>query len=143
MNPYHSLLDLVGTLARKRFVMAERYFAKIGLNHTEARMLNLLSRAGGTATQEALANQVFIDRSNVGRALKALESEQYILRCKDAADKRSNLVTITPKGEELVVEIQKIGVEMAQSFFGELTESEAETIIKMLSPAAKGEELQA
>lgn len=141
MNPYHSLLDLVGTLARKRFTMAERYFARLGLNHTEARMLNLLSRAGGTATQETLANQVFIDRSNVGRALKALEDGQYVLRCKDPSDKRSNVVTITPKGEELVVEIQKIGLEMAQSFFGDLSETDAQEIVRLLSPAAKSEEI--
>ena len=142
MNTKNSLFDLLGTISRQRFAMAERHFAKLGLNHTEARCLSLLSRAGGTATQEVLAGEMFIDRSNVGRALRTLEDQQYILRCKGMADKRANLVTITPKGEEMVGKIREVGESMAQAFFGGLTDEQIKETEKLLSIIANNEALK-
>ena len=80
MNNLNTLFDLIGGLARRRFQTAERYFSTLGLNHTEARLLNLLDRENGAATQDALSNMLFVDRSNAGRALKSLEHEGYIER---------------------------------------------------------------
>lgn len=129
------LFDLIGELARRRYQVAERGFAVLGLNHTEARLLTLLDREGGAATQEALANLIFIDRSNVGRALKQLERTGRIERRKDDADKRTNLVQITAEGRAAIVDIERIRSAMAHRFFGELTNDEAASIVAMLSIA--------
>ncbi len=126
------LFDLIGVLARRRYLLAEQYFAKLGLNHTEARLLRLLSLEGGTATQDELSNKLFVDRSNAGRALKNLEQAGYIIRTKDETDKRTNRVQITDQGKVAVTEIEEVGVEMAASFFGELTDDEAGQIVNLL-----------
>jgi MarR family transcriptional regulator for hemolysin len=76
-----------------------------------------------------------VDRSNAGRALQRLEQDGYILRRKDDADKRANLVRITPKGRKAVVEIEKLRKRMAQSFFGDLKEDEAEAVVNLLRKA--------
>ena len=141
MNSYNVLFDLIGTLARERYVMAERHFARLGLNHSEARLLNLLYREGGTASQETLSGKVYIDRSNVGRALKSLEDRRFILRVKDVSDKRSNVVSITDEGERMVVEIQKVGQVMAESFFGDLSQDQAAEVVRLLSSVTKGEDI--
>ena len=35
------LFDAIGVLARRRYQTAERHFARLGLNHSEARLLTL------------------------------------------------------------------------------------------------------
>ncbi len=136
MTSQRTLFDLIGTLARKRYAMAERRFARLGLNHSEARLLHALHKMGGKGSQEQMTSQVQIDRTNVGRALKSLEAKQLIHRLRDESDKRSNLVSITARGELLVGEIGLIGQEMAQALFSSLTESEVAAATRILSKVA-------
>ena len=135
MNSFLMLFDLIGELARRRYQTAERCFAALGLNHTEARLLTLLRQADGVAAQDALSNGLSVDRSNAVRALQRLEQAGYVLRRTDAADKRAKLVQITPKGRKAGVEISKLKKTMAQSFFGDLNEAEAGTVVALLSKA--------
>ncbi len=142
VNSFLTLFDLIGVLARRRYQAAERYFSAVGLNHTEARLLTLLRREDGVATQDALSNLLFVDRSNAGRALKCLEQGGYIVRRKDGADKRTNLVQMTAKGRKAVVEISKLRQKMAQSFFGDLEKNEAAAIVDLLRKALANEEYE-
>ena len=139
MDNFLTLFDLIGVLARRRYQAAERSFSALGLNHTEARLLTLLQQQNGAATQEALSNLIFVDRSNAGRALKSLEQAGYLERRKDEADKRSNFVQLTAKGHEAVIEISKLKERMAQSFFGDLTEDEAGEVVDLLTKAVANE----
>lgn len=135
MDGYLALFDLVGTLARRRFQVAERHFATLGLNHTEARLLNILDQEGGRASQDTLSSAVIIDRSNVARALKHLEQTGYVTREQDDADKRAKLVKITRKGRASVAKIAVLRNDMAAHFFGDLTEQEAAKIVAQLRKA--------
>ena len=129
------LFELIGVLARRRYQAAERGYARLGLNHTEARLLKMLDDEGGAATQDALSRRISVDRSNAGRAFKRLEDAGYIGRRKDAADSRTNLVDITPKGRETAAEVNRLGDEMARTFFGGLTEADAATVAALLRKA--------
>jgi len=135
MDSFLTLFDMIGTLARRRYQAAERAFAALGLNHSEARLLSLLHEADGKTTQDKLSAGLLIDRSNAGRALKKLEAEDYIRREKDAADKRTNHVTITKKGEKAVNDIAEMRVGMAERFFLDLEEKDAEKIVALLQKA--------
>ncbi len=135
MTARHALFDLVGVIARRRYQMAERRFAALGLNHTESRLLNLLHQQGGKASQEALSQMIFIDRSNVGRALKRLETDGFVTRIKDVADKRANFVVLTQKGQSAVAEIERLRQSMADDFFGSLTDAQAQAILDSLQNA--------
>jgi DNA-binding MarR family transcriptional regulator len=139
-DSFAALFDLIGVLARRRYQTAERYFSALGLNHTEGRLLRLLSQQHGAATQDALSSLLWVDRSNAGRALKGLEQRGYIIRRKDGADQRANLVRITAKGRKAVVEISKLRKKMAQSFFGDLQDNEASTILDLLGKVLPNEE---
>ena len=139
MDSFLALFDLIGELARRRYQTAEQYFSALGLNHTEARLLTLLHKEGGTATQDALSNLLFIDRSNAGRALQSLEQAGYIERRKDRADKRTNLVQMTAKGRKAVAQIAKLKEKMVQGFFGDLKAKEAGDVVVLLSKALANE----
>ena len=130
------LFELIGVLARRRFQAAERAFAPVGLNHTEARLLTMLDRESGEATQDALSNSLSVDRSNAGRALKRLEQRGYIARRKDDADSRTNLVRLTPSGGQAVAEVSRLRKELATAFFSDLTEADAGTITDLLQKAS-------
>jgi MarR family transcriptional regulator, transcriptional regulator for hemolysin len=140
VNSFQTLFDLIGELARRRHQTAERCFSTLGLNHTEARLLTLLHQAGGVAAQDALSNRLSVDRSNAGRALQRLEQAEYILRRKEHADKRANLVHMTAKGRKAVVEISKLRKKMAQSFFGDLKADEAGAVVDLLRKSLPNEE---
>jgi MarR family transcriptional regulator, transcriptional regulator for hemolysin len=140
MDSFHTLFDLIGVLARRRYQTAERCFAALGLNHTEARLLRLLREEDNVTSQDALSNLLHVDRSNAGRALKRLEKGGYIVRRKHDADKRTNLVQITAKGRKAVVEIAKLRNKIAQNFFGDLKEDDASAIVELLRKALANEE---
>jgi DNA-binding MarR family transcriptional regulator len=135
VNSFLTLFDLIGELARRRYQTAERFFSALGLNHTEARLLTLLHRGDGAAAQDALSNQLSVDRSNAGRALQHLEEGGYIVRRKDDTDKRANLVRITSKGRKAAIAISRLKKEIAESFFGDLNEDEAGTVVNLLRKA--------
>jgi len=135
MDNFITLFNLIGVLVRRRYKAAERNFYVLGLNNTQARLLTNLGQKNGAVIQDALSNSIFIDRSNVGRALKRLEQKGYISRCKHDDDKRANFVKITAKGRKVIVEISKLRNKMAQDFFGDLKEQEAGTIVELLRKA--------
>ena len=138
MSAFVELFDLIGELARRRHQTAERCFSALGLNHTEARLLALLERGGGEAAQDALSNQLSVDRTNAGRALLGLERRGYLLRRRHGADKRANLVQITPKGRKTAGEISRLRKQIAVSFFGDLKAGEAgeaATLLRKALPA--------
>ncbi|MDC3347196.1 MarR family transcriptional regulator [bacterium] len=143
MDHHTALFDLLGDLARRRYQLAERYFSKIGLNHTEARLLTLLSQEGGTATQDRLSGLLFVDRSNAGRALKRLERDRYVIRKKDDSDKRTNLVEIDARGRDAIGEISKLKSEIVKNFLGNLSDQNAATIVNMLEKATRDDNPEA
>lgn len=140
MGSFHELFEVIGVLARKRYQTTDRCLSTVGLNHTEARLLSLLSHSGGTAMQESLSNMLLVDRTNAGRALKRLEQDGYVSRKNDLADKRANLVRISSKGRKAVMEISKLRKRIIREFFGELTEQEAREIVGLLRKALTPEE---
>jgi len=140
VDNFLTLFDVIGVLARRRYQTAERCFAPLGLNHTEARLLTLLDQEGGLVGQDALSNLLFVDRSNAGRALKRLAREGFVVRRKDDTDKRTNVVQMTEKGSAAVVDISKLRSEIVQSFFGDLNEDEAGVVVGLLKKALPNEE---
>lgn len=130
-----ALFDFVGELARRRRQLADQMFAKIGLTHTEARLLTLLQEHGGASQQETLAQRITIDRSNVGRSLHRLEQQGYLERSQSDADKRAKLVQLTARGRSAIDEISVLRSEMAATFFGDLTEEEAKQVLLVLRDA--------
>ena len=143
MDKFTELFDLIGVLARRRYKAAEQRFSALGLNHTEARLLIILHQEKGVATQDALSNRLFVDRSNAGRGLKNLEWKGCIKRSVNEGNKKTKLVEITAKGRQAVVEISKIRKKMAQSFFGDLRDDDAGTIVDLLQNALVNEDDEA
>jgi MarR family transcriptional regulator, transcriptional regulator for hemolysin len=134
-SPRQELFEVIGALARRRYQTADRIYASLGLNHTEARLLSMLDGEAGTTTQDALSSRLHVDRSNAGRAFKRLEQAGCVVRRKDDADSRTNLVAITPKGRKAAAKVNQLSDEIARTFFGDLTEADAATVVTLLRKA--------
>ena len=137
MDAFAELFELIGTLARQRFQAAENHFAKLGIGHTEARLLSLLKHEGGAATQDVLSVRLHIDRSNAGRALKRLEDTGYITRQKQATDKRTNMVRVTPAGEAMMADIANVRQQIIAGFFGDMQDRDAKQAAEILRQAVR------
>lgn len=137
MDSFLKLFDLIGELARQRYQIAEQNFSVLGLNHTEARLLNLLSQANGEATQDEISNMLFIDRSNAGRGLKRLEQKGFITKKDNISDKRTKVIQITIKGRQIVQKISKAKEKIARSLFKGLNEEDARLVLEIFQKLKK------
>lgn len=131
-NPQLELAELIGRVARRWHQLAEKSFAALRLNHTEARLLTLLDQHGGDATQDTLSSQLNVDRSNAGRALSHLEESGMVVRRADEADARTKVVEITDSGRAAVKEIAQIHVEMAETLLGNLSKTDTRKTSELL-----------
>ena len=139
MEIFGCLFDILGEIARKRYVAGEKYYAKHGLNHTEGRILRLIQEAQEEISQDELGLQITIDRTNVGRALAKLETAGLIVRCPDPSDKRAKVVKITTQGQALVRRIAKDRSMMLEEFFGNLTKDEAAAAVSLLKKVVESQ----
>lgn len=139
MTSRQALFDLIGVLARKRHHLAEEEYTALGLNHTEARLLTIIRERGGSMPQEDLSQRVGIDRTNTGRALQKLENKGYLLRESDETDRRAKFIRLTTKGSSAAAEIAEIRKQLALTFFGSLSELQAQRIVGELETALADE----
>ncbi len=72
----------------------------IGITADQFRLLTCLWRTDGLSQQQ-LAVQVGRDRATVTRMVDLLEDQLIITRIPDREDKRSNLIYLTKKGQQL------------------------------------------
>lgn len=84
-------------------------------------------------TQDNIANHMFIDKCNVARRTKKLETLGYLYRETDQNDRRQNNLYLTDKGRELVPVIREYLVQWGDSITASLTSEECATLIGLLT----------
>ncbi|SBW08154.1 Transcriptional regulator, MarR family [uncultured Eubacteriales bacterium] len=80
-------------------------FAHLNLAPGQPRILNYLLEQGGGLTQRELADACYLDATTLSRALDRLEERGLVSRSTNGANRRANLITLTPEGEELAQEV--------------------------------------
>lgn len=68
-------------------------------------ILLLLNRLGGKATQKTLCTELLIEKTNMVAIIDLMLQKDYVTREIDHVDKRSKLITLTPKAIEIVDQI--------------------------------------
>jgi DNA-binding MarR family transcriptional regulator len=92
------LLPLLEHLARVGRRAFEVTLEPGGLRPRHLIALNLLSDQG-PASQQALADSLSLDPSNVVGLLNELEDRKLITRRRDSSDRRRHIVELSPRGE--------------------------------------------
>ena len=115
---------------RKRF-MAER-LRELGFSGAMYLILLHLEHHPG-ATQDSIANHLFIDKCNVARRTKKLEALGYLYRETNQNDRRQNNLYLTEKGRELVPIIRSYMGQWGREITAGLTDEERATLIGLLT----------
>jgi len=87
--------------ARRATAFYDAALAPIGLRVSQFGILARLHRDGPRGIQ-ALAAELVMDRTTLGRNIRPLERDGLLCAAADSADRRSRLLCITPRGAELI-----------------------------------------
>jgi len=100
-------------------------------NGYQYRLLAVLEEFG-PASQAALGRRTGIDRSDVVAALNELAERGLIDRSTDPADRRRNIITVTPAGAERFQELDNVVVGVQATLLAALSPAEHEQLTRML-----------
>jgi DNA-binding MarR family transcriptional regulator len=100
-------MGVIGRISRLAQLLQDQMepvFAEYGLNGGEFDVLASLRRAGAPyrLTPSSLSQSLMVTSGGMTKRLKLLEAAGLVSRTPHAADRRSSLVQLTPKGRKLV-----------------------------------------
>ena len=113
---------LTGELQRLTMCMRQyknKLLAPYGIGCRSAQILHYIELIPD-CSQETLAEMLMLDKSTIARRLAMLEEKGFLLRTPNPADRRGQLLSLTPKGKELFPVIQDVN----KKWFDFLTEGE-------------------
>lgn len=88
--------------------------------------------------QKDLADDLYLTKGAITKAIKKLESNGYILREKSSKDSRANILKLTQKGLDIIPVIKKINFDWeSQMGFDNLTSEFFKTFQELASKSAK------
>jgi len=116
--------------ARTGQELASRRLAPMGLSVRLCGVLNLL--AEGPISQQAVGEQLGIDRTTVVELIDELEQQGVVVRRRNPADRRSYALTLTPKGQTVQKRAARVFDAAADEFFDALEPAERQVLLDML-----------
>ncbi len=129
-----SLADRSGALltiaARTGQELAGKRLAPMGLTVRLCGVLNLLGN--GPISQQELGEQLGIDRTTIVELIDQLERQGLVVRRRNAADRRSYALVLTPRGRAVQKRASKAFDAAADEFFGALKSTERQLLSDMM-----------
>jgi DNA-binding MarR family transcriptional regulator len=122
---------LIGT-GRDFFVELER----TGVSLTQVKTLGLLAEAEEPMSVKALSDAIGLSLPGVSRAADGLVQIGALARRQDARDRRSKLLTVTPRGRRIYERLLAVRLAGVRGFVDELEPSEREALAAGLDAVA-------
>ena len=116
--------------ARTGQELASRRLAPMGLSVRLCGVLNLL--AEGPISQQALGEQLGIDRTTIVELIDELEQQGVVVRRRNPSDRRSYALSLTPKGRTVQKRAARAFDGAAEEFLGALRPAERPVFADML-----------
>lgn len=101
LNYGHKIIQIISFLERRRRRYMNEALRSYGLHGTMFMYIISLDNYPGS-NQDFLSEHLCIDKSNVARAAKRLETDGYILREVSTVDRRQYCMYLTEKGKEIL-----------------------------------------
>lgn len=127
-----ALMHHITDISRCAVQYRTEQLAPLGLKACHASYLSTICRLPGI-TQDQLARQIFINKSNVARQLAILEEDGFVERKPSPEDKRAIQVFPTQKARDAMPEICRIFQDWEALVAEDLTVQERELLVSMLS----------
>lgn len=116
-----------------RTLMEERYLNKYNLAAPECGILYVLSTGSSASNQLSLGQELGIDKATIVKMIDKLEKLKFVKREVDPTDRRSKLVSLTPKGAQTLEKVQGFKAEIEKLVFASISK-EDEAALKRLVP---------
>ena len=122
-------LLLCGRLWRK---MAREAAARYGVSEAASAPLIWIDRLGENVRQNALAEAIGIEGASLVRLIDELQASGLVTREPDPNDRRANSISLTPRGREVVAEVNADIQKLRLEIFKDVTEPEVRTTMRVL-----------
>lgn len=87
----------------------------------------------GPLNQTNLAKDLFLAKSTISGIVERLEKRRFVKRAKVEADRRSEIVLLTPQGEEVIQRVVDKRVEFIRKLMVEFTKEDKEKFLELLN----------
>lgn len=113
--------------------LADAALAEFHVSNSMGWCLIWLDRLGPDARQTDLAQAIGISQPSTVRVVDQLEVAGLIERLRDPDDKRSNCLSLTERGSELVTKIEARLAELRHELFEGIGDAEIETTLSVIN----------
>jgi DNA-binding MarR family transcriptional regulator len=118
-EPSWDIIELLFFAYRDFVGDPDEVLLKLGFGRAHHRVLHFVNRNPGMKVAELL-EILNITKQSLGRVLKQLVDEGYVLQKEGAQDRRQRLLYVTPKGEALALKLALLQTERIARAFAEL-----------------------
>jgi DNA-binding MarR family transcriptional regulator len=118
-EPIWDIIELLFFAYRDFVGDADEVLAKLGFGRAHHRVLHFVNRNPGMKVADLL-EILNITKQSLGRVLKQLVDQSYVVQKEGAQDRRQRLLYVTPKGEALALKLAGLQTERITRAFGEL-----------------------
>lgn len=135
--PYDLFIKSIAQLIRS---INDKKLKEYNLSSSQASLLELLER--GIRNDEEITRKVMekvlkLKGPSITNLINGLKSKGYIIRSTGITDARTFQIEITPKGYQLVREMEEVFEETEQQMLKGMTEEEKKTFLDLLIRAYK------
>ena len=118
-EPIWDIIELLFFAYRDFVGDPDHVLAKFGFGRAHHRVLHFVNRNPGIKVADLL-DILRITKQSLGRVLKQLVDESYVLQKEGAQDRRQRLLYVTPRGEALALKLALLQTERIARALGEL-----------------------
>jgi DNA-binding MarR family transcriptional regulator len=131
-QPTWDIIELLFFAYRDFVGDPDEVLSKFGFGRAHHRVLHFVNRNPGMKVAELL-DILRITKQSLGRVLKQLVDQGYVLQREGAQDRRQRLLYVTPKGEALALKLAMLQTERISRAFGEVGQGAHEAARRFLA----------
>jgi DNA-binding MarR family transcriptional regulator len=131
-EPVWDIIELLFFAYRDFVGDPDEVLLKLGFGRAHHRVLHFVNRNPGMKVAELL-EILNITKQSLGRVLKQLVDQGYVLQKEGAQDRRQRLLYVTAKGEALALKLANLQMQRINRVFGELGPDAHETARRFLT----------
>jgi len=118
-EPIWDIIELLFFAYRDFVGDPDAVLGPLGFGRAHHRVLHFVNRNPGMKVADLL-DILNITKQSLGRVLKQLVDQGYVVQKEGALDRRQRLLYVTPKGEALALELAQLQTQRIKRAFGEL-----------------------
>jgi DNA-binding MarR family transcriptional regulator len=118
-EPIWDIIELLFFAYRDFVGDPDEVLSKLGFGRAHHRVLHFVNRNPGMKVADLL-EILNITKQSLGRVLKQLVDQGYVIQKEGAQDRRQRLLFVTPKGEALALKLAGLQTQRITRAFGEL-----------------------